>query len=53
MANSRDSGKGFNRKVYVFTHFFDFDAKEVTRQITIFPEGKIEKTVGKCNINNK
>ena len=53
MANARDSGKGFNRKVYVFTYFFDFDAKEVTRQITIFPEGKIERTVGKCNISSK
>jgi hypothetical protein len=51
MANARDSGKGFNRKVYVFTYFYDLDAKEVTRQITIFPDGKIDKTVGKCIFN--
>lgn len=49
---SQEVGKGFSRKIYVFINFYDFQANEVTRQVTVFPDGTNEKTKGKCIVNN-
>lgn len=49
-AVSMAHGKGYARKVYLLSNFYDFEAKEVTRVVVTLPTGELEKTTGKCNL---
>lgn len=52
-STSIEQGKGYGRKVYLLSNFYDLEASEVTRLFITLPDGILEKNVGKCKLDKQ